>query len=195
MASASTASSLPSGAALGTRIVPTVAVAFARAQQVYVVGDSLTVGAAGQLRADLRNRVAAVRIDAQVSRPASAGIFLLRSAAARSSSVWVVALGTNDGPYPSVMRSYVAKVMRMAGPHRRVLWVNIVRPGGYGRVNVALKALEGSYPNYRVVDWARVVAAHRSYLSGDGVHPNARGYQARGALIANATVGLAMVPF
>jgi len=176
-------------------MVPSAAIAFARTQQVFVVGDSLTVGAAGPLRADLRNRVAGVRIDAQVSRPASVGIALLRTRAAQSSSVWVVALGTNDGPNPSVMRSYIAKVMRMAGPQRRVLWVNIVRPGGYGRVNVALKALENVYPNYRVVDWAQFVAAHRGFISGDGVHPSARGYQARGALIAEATVGLAMASY
>lgn len=175
-------------------VASAAAVAFARTQQVFVVGDSLAVGAAGPLNEGLKGYVAGVEIDAQVGRHTSAGSGLLRASRAQRSSVWVVQLGTNDGPNPGVMRDHVQQVMRLAGPTRRVLWVNIVRPGGYGKVNAALKKLEHKYLNYEVLDWAQFVSRHRSYLSRDGVHLTSSGYQAMGSLIANATVNLAMTP-
>lgn len=170
------------------------AVAFAQTQQVFVVGDSLAVGAGGPLSDGLKGYVAGVEIDARIGRPASAGLGLLRGSRAQRSSVWVVQLGTNDGPSPAAMRIHVQQVMRLAGPARRVLWVNIVRPGGYGKVNTALKKLEQEYLNYEVLDWAQFVSQHRSYLASDGVHLTGAGYQAMGSLIASATVNLAMTP-
>lgn len=177
-----------------TAAASAAAVAFARTQRVFVVGDSLAVGAAGPLSDGLKGHVAGIEIDAQVGRPASAGSGLLRGSSAQRSSVWVVELGTNDGPNPGAMRAHVQQVMRLAGPTRRVLWVNIVRPGGYGKVNAALKKLEHKYANFRVLDWAQYVSQHRRYLAGDGVHLTSSGYRAMGSQIANATVNLAMTP-
>lgn len=163
----------------------------ARQRRVYVVGDSLTVGSAASIRGTLRGRVASVEIDAAISRFTPTGVRLLRTRPAAHATVWVVALGTNDAPDPSGMRSAVRQVLRRAGRGRKVLWVNVVRPGGYERVNRELAVLDSRVENLTVLDWARVVRRHRGWLNRDGVHLTSAGYRARGIMIAKTAAELA----
>ncbi len=162
-------------------------------QSVFVVGDSLTVGSQQSLKFHLHSSARRIGIDARVGRFTNEGISKLRTASARRYSIWVVALGTNDGPSASAMKSYVRRVMRLAGKDRKVVWVNVVRPGGYDKVNTALARSTKRYPNLSVVDWARFIAHHRYYLAGDRVHLNSQGYSIRGQMIAQAVHRLVAV--
>ncbi len=165
-----------------------------RATSVYVVGDSLTVGTRPYLKAKLAKRVRRVTIRASIGETTSSGISQLRSAAARHARVWVIALGTNDAPSAARTRSQVHRVMRMAKGKHRVVWVNVVRPGGYQRVNKALRGQDRRFHDLAVIDWSRFIAQHRRYLAGDGVHLNAAGYRKRGEVIASVVTNSARQP-
>lgn len=160
--------------------------------RVYVQGDSLTVGSAAPLRSALGRKVRDLGVDAAIGRHTNTGLDRLRSdRRARRADIWVVALGTNDGPYPSVVRAQVRRSLRMAGPGRPVVWMTLRRPGGYARVNAMLRRLDRSHERLRVVDWARVTGTRRSLLAGDGVHATPSGYRVRAQLIADQTLELA----
>lgn len=157
---------------------------------VFVVGDSLTVGCKGSIRGSLKRKTRSVAVNAQVGRYTPAGISLLRSSKAKRAHVWVVALGTNDGPNAGATKKNVRKVMRMAGK-RQVVWLTIVRPGKYERVNTALKQMDRRYSNLTVADWARVVKKNKRLLAGDRVHMTAHGYKVRGKYVARTVVNVA----
>ena len=169
----------------------------ARAQKtnVYVQGDSLTVGAGPYLRRNLGKDVRTVAVDAEVGRFTATGMSRLASSgSAKRSKVWVVALGTNDGPDPQALKRHVVRSLQLAGPNRKVIWLTVERPGGYSRVNAMLRQLDRGQDRLHVVDWARHVHEHRGLLAGDGVHATATGYQVRAALIARTARTLAMQP-
>lgn len=169
----------------------------ARAQNtnVYVQGDSLTVGAGPYLRQKLGNDVHNVDVDAQVGRFTATGMSRLAgSASAKRAKVWVVALGTNDGPDPSALKRHVVRSLQLAGQNREVIWLTVQRPGGYGRVNAMLRQLDQQADRLHVVDWARHVHVHRGLIGSDGVHATAYGYQVRADMIAQTARELARQP-
>lgn len=159
------------------------------ASRVFVVGDSLTVGAEPYIINGLGTTVAAVSVNGRVSRPTSEGVSLL--SASSPSRIWVVALGTNDEADPVATRRWVETVMARAGKNRKVIWLTLVRPGNYGVVNAELKRQDARYSNMYVIDWATTVARNPQWLGGDGVHLNSTGYRYRGEAIVRAiwTVG------
>ena len=161
---------------------------------VYVQGDSLTVGVSDPLRRQLGPDVKNLGIDAQVGRFTATGMNRLgHDNRARQSKVWVLALGTNDGPNPSALRKQVERSLRMAGQERQVIWLTIKRPGGYQPVNRMLKSLDDRHENLHVVDWAMTAHKHPGLISGDGVHATSHGYQRRARMIADAALPLARV--
>lgn len=168
--------------------------ALQRAQStgVYVEGDSLTVGAADPLRRRLRHQVRDVGIDAEIGRFTATGMSRLAGdARAHRSRLWVVALGTNDSPDPARIRGFVRQSLRLAGPSRQVVWLTLVRPGGYGAVNTMLRRLDRRHDRLHVVDWARTVERTPGLIGADGVHATSHGYAVRGAMIAGTVVSLA----
>lgn len=166
----------------------------ARHTSVYVQGDSLTVGASPRIKARLRHHVRSVGVDAQVGRFTATGMSrLAHDSRADRARVWVVALGTNDGPDAGRIKGYVLRSLRLAGPQREVVWVTLVRPGGYERVNRMLRALDRKADRLHVVDWARTVGRNPGLIGGDGVHGTTRGYRVRGDLIANTALRLAQL--
>jgi hypothetical protein len=153
------------------------------------LGDSLSVGTAPYLRAELRPR--------RVLRIHDVGLHAYEAAAIvadRASSlprVLVVSAGTNDDPriVATFWRS-VRHVVARAGPRRCVVWPNIVRPeavgASYTGLNAALARLAARHRNLVLVDWVGLVRRHPSWLSPDGVHVGVGGYRARAAAIAGA---------
>ena len=191
-AAAATVAVPPVSVAAAPQPTPAQLAAQGRRTSVFVEGDSLTVGAASGLRRRLGPHVKRVGIDAQVGRFTSTGLSrVARASRAQHSRVWVLALGTNDGPSASVLRRNVKRSLRMAGPDRDVVWLTIKRPGGYQRVNRELRRLDARYENLHVVDWARTVTRNPGLIGGDRVHGTARGYEVRAKLIADATLPLA----
>src|SRR5829696_8529625 len=149
--------------ALAALAAPASAQALSR--RLLVNGDSLAVGTKPYLPQELRRWK--VTQSASVSRHAFEGA--------------------------DVMRAYgraLPSVMHVAGPHRCVVWTNIVRPpvagASYAGYNRALAVESRPRENLRVVNWARMVHANPQWLAGDDVHVNADGYRARAKAIAQS---------
>ncbi len=157
-------------------------------KRVFIVGDSLTVGSAPYLKSSLRKKHYSVAVDARVGRATPEGISHLKGSNAKRAGVWVVALGTNDGARPKTTKKYVTQVMKKAGKKRTVIWVNVVRPGGYGKVNTALRQSTHKYKNLVVVDWSKVVKSRKSVLRSDRVHLTVAGYKLRAKVITQSVV-------
>jgi lysophospholipase L1-like esterase len=163
-------------------VVPLLlAPAAARAQGVFVDGDSLAVGTEPYLDQELPGWN--VRTSATISRHANEGAGVLRSAG-RLPKVIAVSLGTNDDPRStSAFRSAIDSLVSAAGSGRCIVWATIRRPAvagasysGYNRV-LAEEARERI--GFKLVHWKRMVNQHPEWLAADGVHVNATGYQAR----------------
>ena len=96
----------------------------------------------------------------------------------------------NDPNQVDAFRAAVRDVMDVAGPHRCVVWTNIVRPpvagASYAGFNRALLQESRSRENLRVVNWVRMVRENPQWVVGDGVHVNADGYRARAKAIARS---------
>lgn len=148
---------------------------------VFVVGDSLTVGSSPYIRAGLRRGFGNVTVDARVGRMTAEGLALLSHG--RSAELWVVALGTNDGPLPWIMRQHVRAAVRNA-KSRPVLWVSIWRSPAYQAVNHMLSREARRSPHLNVLRWDRYLGSHRYLLAADGVHLSATGYEVLGGRIA-----------
>jgi lysophospholipase L1-like esterase len=174
------------------------------ATRVSVVGDSLTVGT---LPYQARDFVTAgwmgSAIDAYVSRgirtkvprdphTGLTAVDALR-AAHGDTTVWVVALGTNDSliyrssRYPAVIEQMLDHI----GNGHRVVWVNAYLPKAAPHQNAwneALGAVAAERPEQLTVcDWAALAAQNPSWLAADRIHCNTTGYQRRSAMIAEAS--------
>lgn len=153
------------------------------------LGDSLSVGTAPYLAARLPGY--------RVARFHDVGLHAYDAAAyvsAHGSSLpgnLVVSAGTNDDPrIVSTFWRAASTIVRLAGPHRCVVWPTIVRPPAIGTsydgLNRALTRVAARYPSLVVVDWVGMVAQNPQWLATDGVHVNVAGYRARATAIAAA---------
>lgn len=154
---------------------------------LFVEGDSLTVGSSSAIKSNLRSEFRRITVDAQVGRNTPTGVS--RLGAGRDASVWVVALGTNDGPSPYAMKRHVNTVLKRAG-NRPVLWVSVWRSPAYGKVNRMLTRLDRDSAQLSVLRWDLFIRQHPRLLAGDGVHLTPAGYQVRGRMIAEAVRAL-----
>jgi lysophospholipase L1-like esterase len=163
-----------------------LAPAGARAQGVFVDGDSLAVGTEPYLDDALPGWN--VRTSATVSRHAAEGAGVLRSAG-RLPRVIAVSLGTNDDPRSTAaFRSAIDDVVSAAGPGRCIVWATIRRPPvagtGYKGYNEVLREEARERDGFKLVRWTKLVARHPEWLAEDGVHVDATGYRARAAAFA-----------
>ncbi|WP_344176592.1 hypothetical protein [Kribbella lupini] len=112
----------------------------------------------------------------------------------------LMATGTNDIFTPPVFAAQVDRTMALAGPTRKVFWVNVqaartsvaadVRLADQrnsGWINLQLSEAQRRHPNLRIVHWAEFLAGKISRLTAyleDGVHTTVPlGQDARNELI------------
>ncbi len=160
---------------------------------VYVVGDSLTVGAAPYIPgAFAASGIPLVAVDGKVGRHTSEGAAVLAGAIANGAvgpnTTIVAALGTNDYGSASNFAQQVDQFLAVAGG-RRVVWVNIAFADGRDAQAVALNAqLDVRASRLRVADWHSFIAGHGDWWAGDGTHLNATGYEGRATWLAGEIV-------
>jgi hypothetical protein len=170
--------------------VPATATVSPGAPQLAVIGDSLAVGAAGDLQLDLPGWK--VTTQGRVSRPLSEGMTVLSWTPAFQRPIALAfSLFTNDDPtHVDDLDAAVRASVDRLGPTDCAIWATIVRPKvagvTYDAANRALRALAEGYPDrVLIVDWANAIKRHPEWLSSDHVHPNATGYAARAQLYAD----------
>jgi len=166
---------------------------YAGSRAVIVIGDSLAVGMAPALRADLAGD--AVSVDARVSRPLAEGMAVLGAThvPAGEHPVLAFSLFTNDDPSAvGALDAAVRASLARAGRDGCAVWATIRRPPlhgvSYAAANATLEALAGD-PRFLgrllVVPWARASARHPEWIAPDGVHATPEGYAARARLYAD----------
>jgi peptidoglycan/LPS O-acetylase OafA/YrhL len=145
----------------------------------FVLGDSITLGCADALRADLGPGTV---VDGKVGRQFSTATAIIAAWAAAHPGPIVIDLGANGTVQPRDVESVVA-----AAGNRRVVLVGVSVPRRWrdGNNAVLRAAAAGHAANVVFVDWAAIVAAHPGTLGPDQVHPTVRG---RG-LLADAVSG------
>jgi hypothetical protein len=155
----------------------------ARAPRVFVNGDSLAVGTRPYLPRVLAGWP--ISQSTSISRQAGEGAGVLRAQGDNLAQILFISLGTNGSAGATdYFRDAIRAVMHVAGPERCVVWANIVRPGGYERLNAILAEENRHSDNLLVFDWVSMAKAHPYWFGPDGVHPTATGYKARARGIA-----------
>lgn len=162
-----------------------------RARSVYVQGDSLTVGMSAELRRLLAGY--RVQISARRGRTLVQGLRMVRKAASTMPPIVVVGLGTNDDvERPRAFASGARTLLRLAGPRRCVLWIDLYRrtrrrsDPGFRPLNRILLALRPSHPRLVLVPWSRLASRHPAWFPRDAIHPTEAGYLARARAVAGA---------
>lgn len=151
---------------------------------VWVIGDSITVGAADTLAESHPNAT----VNAEVGRKFSTGIRELTTMLEQSTApdVLVFALGTNNG----ATQEQVDEVISIASDVDRIIFVNVSVPRGWETTtNLALDQARASHANVTVVDWHEIGSNDGSLLRSDGYHPNADGSALWAFMITNAIGG------
>jgi hypothetical protein len=140
------------------------------------IGDSVMLGAAEELRS------LGFRVDAQESRQSYKGPSLLRKQGSALPTNVVVHLGTN-GTFPV---DVCKKIVKIAGPSRRVFFVNVHVPRSWMKSNnQALKACDEAFAADRVhvIDWNGLVSRHPAWLYSDHTHLKPAGQQGFARLV------------
>ena len=168
--------------------------------QVYIVGDSYSVGINDILTKDLRKanyEVIGRNLDnagtitsngGDGGTPAIDALDIDKDKFADAGSV-VVLLGTNPGDYANDIPKFMDK-LRANNNTAQVFWMTI----GYTKVsdsnlderNAVITKLSKEY-DYKIVDWRSVQSKKPGLISGDRVHPTSpEGYQALSKLFVDA---------
>ena len=146
--------------------------------RVTAIGDSVMLAAAG----DLALAISGIEIDAEVGRPVSAAIDVLRALynAGQLGDVVVVHIGNNSPFSPSQFD----EMMELMAGVTRVVFVNLKVPRGWEGPNNAVLA-EGvtRYPSAVLADWYSASVDHPEFFL-DGVHLRPEGVQAYAQLMA-----------
>jgi lysophospholipase L1-like esterase len=152
-----------------------------------LVGDSLNVGVEPYLPAALPHWT--IVTNDRVGRTTAEGIDELEAGRAPLSPYVVVSLGTNDSADGAEsFRADVARVLKLIGPNRCVIWATIWRNGKPNDAfNGVLRDAADANQRVRLVEWAAMVQAHPDWLAGDRLHGNETGYRERARAVAAAT--------
>jgi lysophospholipase L1-like esterase len=152
-----------------------------------VVGDSLTVGTAPYMHRNLRRWHIHQRV--AISTQVTEGPGILRSYGRHLPRVIFVNLGTNGDPRATgAFLTSIRRIMRVAGPHRCVVWASIVRPpvagASYHRLNHVLADQALRRRNLILFRWVVLARRHPSWFGPDHVHVTATGYKVRARAMA-----------
>jgi lysophospholipase L1-like esterase len=167
---AATEEAAPAAAPAGTR---------APAGRVTAIGDSVMVGAAGELQRAIGNPA----IDAAVGRQAAGVIDILqgRRDAGQLGDVVVIHIGSNG----TFSTEQFDEMMRVLKDVPRVVFVNVKVPRTWEQPNNAVLA-DGvrRYPNTVLVDWHAASVGRPELFVEDGYHLQPEGQRLYADLIA-----------
>jgi hypothetical protein len=164
---------------------------------VFIVGDSLTVGAQPWLDGVLTQRGWRVTgIDARIGRGVPEGLGILQSQAATLPDTVLIALGTNNlSSSPEAVTAWMHDARRIAGSSRRIIWVDLClddsaapRLGAYRAVNDALLAAAPRF-GIDMAHWCDYSSAHDIHPIADGIHYDDAAYQMRALFYADVLGG------
>lgn len=155
----------------------------ASVKNVTIIGDSVTLDAAPDLKAKFNN---SVTINAKQSRHIGDELDWVKKQRKHHhlGRTVVISLGTNGELYEKAVKA----LLKVLGPNRSVFWVNVYGPElDWTRANNDyLNQLAAATPNLTIIDWNSTLSAHPEWLWEDGIHPNPDGSKAYADQIYNA---------
>jgi hypothetical protein len=161
--------------------------------ELFVVGDSLTVGAEPWLADAVRARGWHLTgVDARVGRTVPEGLAVLRKRARAGAlpATVIVALGTNNlGASAADIETWVSTARGIVGDQRQLGWVNIsVAPPRAERAAEIDDALAASARrwNVQVLDWQGWTRRNGITNKADGIHYEDAVYRLRALFYAAA---------
>ncbi|KAA0235069.1 MAG: hypothetical protein EDR02_06185 [Actinobacteria bacterium] len=164
--------------------VTSAAPASAQAPRLFVVGDSVILGAESAIRSTLGANWDVV-FDAAVSRSTSAGAAVIAARKHEIGDTVVVQLGTNDAGTISVFEARIDEVMQQLADVPNVVWVNIREVRDYyPAANQALRNAEARWPNLTVADWNAYSSGVPDPVYEDGLHLTGTGAQGMANMLA-----------
>lgn len=151
---------------------------------VTAVGDSVMAGSSAELKKIMPNAL----IDAAVSRSVNGSIDIFKHYQQQKSlsKTIIVGLGTNG----AFMMSDLDQIMRIAGPHRQVFWLNThvpTRPW-QSQVNHELAYAAKRYHNLTIIDWFNYSNSHPDWFYQDQTHLRPVGAKYYAAFVAKEVV-------
>lgn len=161
--------------------------------EVFVVGDSLTVGAEPFIEEELAARGWRVtEVEARVGRRAERGIEILEDDAGSLPPTVLIALGTNNlSATPEEVEKWLRDARRVVG-NRRLIWVDLClddavapRLATFREINETLEEASGRY-RVEVAHWCRFAETQGLTTSSDGIHYEAEAYRLRARFYAEA---------
>jgi peptidoglycan/LPS O-acetylase OafA/YrhL len=146
---------------------------------VTAIGDSVMVGAAGELEQNIGN----VAIDAEVGRQAAAVIDILRQrrASGQLGDVVIIHIGNNG----TVTDEQFDEMMQELKDVRKVIVVNVKVPRSWEQVNNGVIAAGVQrYPKAILIDWHAASVDRPELFAEDGYHLQPEGQRVYADLIA-----------
>jgi lysophospholipase L1-like esterase len=185
-ASATTAAPTSTTLPTTTTIPPTTTtLAPVTQNHVFVMGDSVMLGAADEIPAALPGWN--VIVDAKVSRFLNQGIEVLqaRRAEVGAGGVVVIQQGNNYLGSEQQFREEIDQTMAVLSGVPKVVWIT-VSEFTQSRVDVNREILAAAqrYPNIVLADWNGIWLANRAFTSHDGLHLKPAGQAAFAAMVA-----------
>jgi peptidoglycan/LPS O-acetylase OafA/YrhL len=149
------------------------------ADRVTAIGDSVMLGAAGELERTIDN----LYIDAEIGRQVSTGIEILRAHrdAGQLGEVVIIHLGNNGG----FSARQFDEIMQVLVDVPKVVFVNVKVPRRWEDLNntVLVEGVE-QYTNAVLVDWDTASADHPEFFWNDGMHVRPEGARVYAGLVA-----------
>ena len=187
---ATSASTTPvSTTSASTTAAPTTTTTLPQVTQnhVFVLGDSVLLGAANEIPAALPGWQ--VIVDAKVSRFLNQGIEVLQARWAEIGDAGVVVIqqGNNYLGNEQQFRDEIDQTMAVLAGVPKVVWLTVAEfTQSRVDVNKEILAAAQRYPNIALVDWNGTwLPNRRAFVSRDGLHLTRPGARAMAALIAS----------
>ena len=188
-AAASEPSTSASTTSASTTAAPTTTTTLPQVTQnhVFVLGDSVLLGAANEIPASLPGWQ--VIVDAKVSRFLNQGIEVLQARRAEIGNAGVVVIqqGNNYLGSEQQFRDEIDQTMAVLAGVPKVVWLTVAEfTQSRVDVNKEILAAAQRYPNIVLADWNGTwLPNRRAFVSRDGLHLTRPGARAMAALIAS----------
>jgi peptidoglycan/LPS O-acetylase OafA/YrhL len=146
---------------------------------ITAIGDSVMVGAAGELNRALDNP--AIQADVGFQAVDAIAVLQRRRAAGQLGDVVVVHIGTNG----TFTAEQFDEIMRILADVHKVAFVNVKAPRTWEQPNNNMLAEKvPEYPNAVLIDWHAASAGRPDFFVEDGIHLQPEGQRAYADLIA-----------
>lgn len=156
-------------------------------RRVFIIGDSVILGAQGSIASRLSAEGWQVTQRSQESFHTYNAPGVIDASRSAIGDVAFVELGSNDGAIPADLARYIDVVMGDLRTVPRVYWLNLRRFAPWVPLaNATIAAGATRWPNLRILDWDARATPDPSLVYADGLHLNPAGQAAMADLVERA---------